>query len=239
MIRDGATAARPPAPTASTGPAALADPGSADGRAARPLSSEPVTPTPTRVCLDGEPLDLYAAMHLLQHKPCGVVTALRDPIHETAWSSLRGEPLAAELRAVGRLDRDATGLLLWTTDGALVHALTHPKRQVPRTYHVALSSPPRSFEVRHLALADGHQVHLAGLAPLDRAEVHAGLIVPAEATCFATITLHEGRFHEVKRIFVELGVIVLGLCRVAYGAWTLPHDLAPGEHRRIALRGPA
>lgn len=191
-----------------------------------------------QVRVDGEPVELYGAMHLLQHKPWGVVTALRDPIHETAWSSLRDVPLASELRAVGRLDRDATGLLLWTTDGALVHALTHPKRRVPRTYHVALSSAPSRFDLHTLTLADGHEVHLDGLSPLRRGELHPGLRVPEEATSFASITLHEGRFHEVKRIFVELGVIVLGLCRVAYGPWTLPHDLAPGEHRPIDLEAP-
>jgi 16S rRNA pseudouridine516 synthase len=190
------------------------------------------------VCLDGEPIELHAVMHLLQHKPWGVVTALRDPIHETAWSSLRDEPLASDLRAVGRLDRDGTGLLLWTTDGALVHALTHPKKRVPRTYHVALSSAPARFDVRTLTLADGHEVTLADLTPLERTALHPGLVVPDEATSFASITLHEGRFHEVKRIFVELGVLVLGLCRVAYGPWTLPVDLAAGEHRRIDLEAP-
>lgn len=182
---------------------------------------------PLLVVVDGQPLTLRARMDLLQHKPLGCVTALRDAQHPTAYALLEGAPLLADLRAVGRLDIDSTGLLLWTTDGATVHRLTHPRRAVPRTYHVALagpwSEPPPGF-----TLADGYAPDIVELAAHDAGQMHPGLVTPDTARLFATITVTSGRFHEVRRIFVELGSRVLGLCRVAYGAVRLPEDLAAG-----------
>jgi 16S rRNA pseudouridine516 synthase len=182
---------------------------------------------PLDVVVDGQRITLRGRMDLLQHKPLGCVTALSDAQHPTAYALLEGAPLFADLRAVGRLDIDSTGLLLWTTDGALLHRLTHPKRAVPRTYHVALAGawtdPPPGF-----TLADGHAPHIVELAVREREQMHAGLDVPEQARTFATITVTSGRFHEVRRIFVELGSRVLGLCRVAYGEARLPEDLAAG-----------
>lgn len=182
---------------------------------------------PLSIVVDGQAVTLRARMDLLQHKPLGCVTARSDAQHPTAYALLEDAPLHADLRAVGRLDIDSTGLLLWTTDGPTVHRLTHPRRAVPRTYHVALagpwSEPPPGF-----ALADGYAPDIVELAARDAAQMHPGLVAPDTARVFATITVTSGRFHEVRRIFVELGSRVLGLCRVAYGATRLPEDLAAG-----------
>ncbi|HXU60572.1 MAG TPA: pseudouridine synthase, partial [Polyangia bacterium] len=96
---------------------------------------------PLAVTVDGVARRLFDRVRLLQNKPLGCVTALRDPRHRTAYELLRDAPLHAELRAVGRLDRDTTGLLLWTNDGAEIQRLTHPRRAVPRTYQAALAGP--------------------------------------------------------------------------------------------------
>jgi 16S rRNA pseudouridine516 synthase len=177
--------------------------------------------------LDGSPVTLRTRMDLLQHKPLGVVTALRDAVHPTAYALLADAPLRTELRAVGRLDIDSTGLLLWTTDGALLHRLTHPRRAVPRTYHVALGGPwtpvPPGF-----ALDDGHVPTILELDARDAEQMHPGLVFPSNARRFATITVTSGRFHEVRRIFAELDTLVLGLCRVRYGEALLPVDLPAG-----------
>ncbi|HET6585961.1 MAG TPA: pseudouridine synthase [Nannocystaceae bacterium] len=190
---------------------------------------------PVAVEVDGVMHELHHRVELLQHKPLGVVTALSDARHRTAYELLAGAPLVGELRAVGRLDLDTSGLLLWTTDGVLLHRLTHPRWAVPRRYHAALAGPWRSPPA-DLALADGHRPNITELAPLDRAAVHPGLVVGDAASCFATIEITSGRFHEVRRIFAELGTLVVALCRVQYGPVELPLDLAAGAHVPIDLR---
>ncbi len=188
---------------------------------------------PWTVRVDGVPVQLHDVYHLLQHKPAGVVTALRDPVHSTAYQLLRAAPLFRELRPVGRLDLDSTGVLLWTTSGDWVHRLTHPKHAVPRTYHVALARPFRPPpDHGDLVLDDGHHPRIAALATLSSADVHpAALPAPAGTVVWAAITIVGGAYHEVRRIFAALGSHVLGLCRVAFGDFILPTDLPPGAWR--------
>jgi 16S rRNA pseudouridine516 synthase len=193
----------------------------------------PPTSLPFTVMVDEEPLALVAVAHVLQHKPAGCVTALDDARHPTAYALLAEAPLHAELRPVGRLDLDTTGLLLWTTEGAWLQRLTHPKRAVPRTYHAALARPFSAPPAAGLTLDDGHRPTLAALAPLARADAHPALLAPDEAAAFATVTLVGGAYHEVRRIFAALDSHVLALCRVAFGRLALPRDLASGEWRPI------
>jgi 16S rRNA pseudouridine516 synthase len=181
------------------------------------------------VSVDGQPILLFEQALVLLHKPRGVVTALRDARHPTAHALLRGAPLFAELRAAGRLDLDTTGLLIWTTDGALIQRLTHPKRKVPRTYQAALASgflPPGPRQ--DLVLDDGHRPEITELVTLAPAEIHPGLVVPPETRALASITIVGGAYHEVRRIFAALGSHVLGLCRTSFGSYVLPHGLAAG-----------
>ena len=187
---------------------------------------------PLTVTVDDQPIALHDSARVLLNKPLGCVTALRDPRHPTAYALLREAPLHAELRPVGRLDVDTSGLLLWTTDGAEIQRLTHPKRAVPRTYQAALASEYQPLPA-DLVLDDGHRPHIAALEPLARADAHPSLDVPAEARLLASITVTGGAYHEVRRIFAALGSHVLGLCRVRFGAHELPHDLAPGEFRLL------
>lgn len=189
---------------------------------------------PCDLWVDEQPVTLRVRMDLLQHKPLGCVTALRDDRHPTAFDLLGDAPLRAELRAVGRLDLDSTGLLLWTTDGALLHRLTHPRRAVERTYHVALGGP-WSPVPEGLVLSDGHAPSITELAPREPGQMHPALVVPSNARAFATITVCSGRFHEVRRIFAELDTLVLGLCRVRYGSVVLPDDLAAGAWAPVDL----
>ncbi len=174
-----------------------------------------------------KPLPLHDRVHVALNKPAGHVTALRDDRYPVAHALLRGAPLWAELRSVGRLDLDATGLLVWTTDGRWLQRLSHPKRALPRTYQAALARPHRPLEPG-LVLADGHRPSILELAPLAATDLHPSLARPPEATTFARITLAAGAYHEVKRIFAALGSHVLGLCRVSFGRLALPVDLPPG-----------
>lgn len=175
---------------------------------------------------------LYERARLVQNKPVGCVTALRDPRHPTAYDLLRDAPLWGELRAVGRLDLDSSGLLIWTTDGAEIQRLTHPKRAVPRSYQAALARPFQPMPAE-LVLEDGHRPQVTLLEPLAGADAHPSLQVAPEATDLATITVVGGAYHEVRRIFAALGSHVLGLCRIRFGDHELPRDLPPGAFRLL------
>jgi len=191
------------------------------------------------VLVDGDRVPLFDSALILQHKPAGVITALRDARHPTAFSLLEGAPLAALLRPVGRLDLDTTGLLLWTTDGALIQRLTHPKRRVPRTYQAALAGPFAAPPTAGLTLEDGHRPEIEDLGELSRAAAHPGLAVPDATATLATITIIGGAYHEVRRIFAALGSHVLGLCRVRFGPFELPRDLPAGTWRPLPLPAPS
>jgi len=192
---------------------------------------------PTLVHVDGEAMSLYERALVLQHKPIGVITALRDLRHPTAYDLLESAPLFPELRAVGRLDLESSGLLLWTTEGALIQRLTHPKRRVPRTYQVALTQP-FATPTADFALEDGYRPEITALTALGVDDAHPALLMsPAAATApvLASITVVGGAYHEVRRIFVALGSHVLELCRTRFGDYELPGDLPPGEWRALPL----
>jgi 16S rRNA pseudouridine516 synthase len=188
---------------------------------------------PLTIPWQGQPLVLHDRVHVALNKPAGHVTALRDARHPVAYALLREAPLWAELRPVGRLDLDTTGLLLWTSDGAWLQRLSHPKRALPRTYQAALARPywPPPAD---LALADGHRPSLVELAPLGLPDLHPSLARPPDAAAYARITLSGGAYHEVKRIFAALGSHVLALCRVSFGRLALPPDLPPGGTFTVA-----
>lgn len=188
--------------------------------------------------VDGERVRLRERMHLIQHKPAGVVTSRKDGVHSTAWALLRGAPLHAELLAVGRLDLDATGLLLWTTEGPSVHALTHPKRAVSREYQVALArpfaDPPRDDEGRiTLELDENYRPIIVALEELADDARHVALPLPSGTTRLAKVVLRSGAFHEVKRIFAALGSEVLALTRTEHAGLRLPEDLEAGGWREL------
>jgi 16S rRNA pseudouridine516 synthase len=188
------------------------------------------------VIVDGEPLDLRDSSHVLLHKPLGVVTALRDDVHATAADHVIDAPLGHELRPVGRLDKDTSGLLLWTTDGPLLQHLCHPKRAFRRRYHAALARP-WTDPTGELVLRDGYAPNIEVLRPLRRDEVHPALVVPDGAALFAELTVTAGAYHEVRRIFAALGSHVDALCRVQFGPVELPVDLAAGEWLEVDLLG--
>lgn len=188
---------------------------------------------PLTVFADDRAITLHDRFDVLQHKPAGVVTALRDATHQTAFDLLPALPLRAELRAVGRLDKDTTGLLLWTTDGALLHRMTHPRYAVEREYHAALENdftePPSDF-----TLGDGYKPAIISLRRLTRSQMHPAL--GGDPDHRAAITIAAGAFHEVRRIFAALGAPVTELCRVRFGSVRLPDELEPSAVVPIDLR---
>lgn len=193
------------------------------------VALDPRDPAVREVEVDGVPRTLLDHVVVMQHKPRGAVTALSDPALPTAYALLADAPLVRDLRPIGRLDRDTSGLLLWTDDGDLVHRLTHPKTGVERTYHAAVARPWRE-PGPDLRLADGTAPGLVSIRPID--DVHPALD-RAGATLFAEIRLTSGSYHEVRRVLAALGSHVLGLCRTAHGDYTLPRELEPGRWRVV------
>lgn len=205
-----------------------------DGDGMPVLDPRRAVDAPWQTRVGGSPLTLHDAFHLVLNKPAGYLTALTDVRHPVAFTLVSGAPLHSELRPVGRLDLETTGLLLWTTDGVWLHRLTHPRHAVPRTYQAALARPfvPPPGP---LVLDDGHRPHIESLAPLDQDALHPSLLRPPDARAYAAITIVGGAYHEVRRIFAALGSHVLALCRVGFGRLSLARDLRPAEFRPVTV----
>ncbi len=185
------------------------------------------------ILLDGKTLSAAEEfVYLMLHKPAGVVSATEDSRDKTVLDLLKEqeEPLyagKAELFPVGRLDKDTEGLLLLTNDGELAHRLLSPKRHVDKTYYAKLSGEIKESAVEQFA--EGIRVgkdYRALPAKLRILSVGNGVSE-------VEITLHEGKFHQVKRMCHEVGCEVTYLKRLSMGGLCLDETLAPGKARRL------
>lgn len=153
------------------------------------------------------------------NKPKGVITATEDAHEKTVmdvfYSQVPDAPRG--LSPVGRLDKDTTGLLLITNDGQLAHDMLSPKKHVDKTYFVTLDGGLTEENIK--ALEEG--VHIGEGEPTAPATVE----YEGGNTCY--ITIHEGKFHQVKRMFFAVGREVLELKRTAFGNLTLDEEKLP------------
>jgi 16S rRNA pseudouridine516 synthase len=184
-------------------------------------------PPHEEILFKGEPLDLPAPLTLVFHKPDGYTCSTDDP-GDTIYDLLPARYALRNpiLSPVGRLDKDTTGMLLMTDDGKLLHRLISPKHHVPKRYQVTLDRP-----------LEGHEGELFSSGTLVlRGEEKA--LLPAKMEVLgdkeAMITLEEGRYHQVRRMFAAAGNHVVALKRVAVGGLSLPDDLAEGEWRTLS-----
>ncbi|GJD88300.1 Ribosomal small subunit pseudouridine synthase A [Methylobacterium hispanicum] len=179
---------------------------------------------PERMRIDGEPLDPLPGLCLMLHKPLGVTCSHKEAgplvygLLPERWR--RRDPA---LSTVGRLDKETSGLLLLTDDGALLHRIIAPKASVAKRYRVTLDRPLRGDEGAVLAsgtlMLEGEDRPLLPVA------------FAAEGGTHCTVTLTEGRYHQVRRMFAALGNHVAALHRDRVGGLDLPADLAPGAYR--------
>jgi pseudouridine synthase len=176
------------------------------------------------VVVDGRRVKAAAAtVTVMMHKPYGYVSTTRDPQGRRVVTDLLGKELG-RLYPVGRLDYDATGLLLLTSEGDLAHRLTHPRYQVPRTYRVTVAGEAARETLRLLA---------AGVEVDGRAVAAAVQVRKREPEkTVLELTVHEGRYHLVKRLMETVGHPVLKLKRIAYGPLRLGR-LAWGAYRLL------
>lgn len=175
------------------------------------------------ITLDGAVLEWPRARYLMLHKPAGYVCASADPSHPPV-TDLIGQPWAAGLHAAGRLDADTTGLVLLTSEGAWSHALTSPRRQCFKTYLVT---------ARHPLAADLPARFAAGLQlnGEDSPTLPARLELLDSYT--ARLSIREGRYHQVKRMFAACGNRVEALHRESIGSIVLDPALQPGQWREL------
>lgn len=193
-------------------------------RAGQPLRHD-ASVEPAEVLFDGEALDPVAPLSLMLHKPAGYTCSTKDVgrlVHELLPERYRHRTPA--LSSVGRLDRETSGLLLFTDDGALLHRIISPKSQIAKVYEVELAEPLRGDEGEVFGsgtlMLDGEDTPLAP----------AGFEALGERR--ARLVLHEGRYHQVRRMFGALGNRVTGLHRSRVGGLELG-DLASGQWRML------
>lgn len=175
------------------------------------------------ICLDGARLQGQKAHYLMLHKPAGYLSATQDPKHPTVLELLPLE-LREQLHIGGRLDRATTGLLILTNDGRWSRRLTEPGRKIPKVYRVSTAEP----------IAACAEARFAAGIPLAREGVitsPAGL--ERLGPCEARLSIHEGRHHQVKRMFAQVGNQVVALHRERMGEIVLDEALSPGQFRPL------
>ena len=175
------------------------------------------------VRVDGEPLDPAQGLVLMLHKPVGTTCSTRDAgrlVYDLLPPRFRLR--APVLSTVGRLDRDTSGLLLLTDDGQLLHRIISPRAALPKVYEASLAQPLRGDEAA--VFASGTLLLDSEATPLLPARLEA-----IDAT-HARLTLHEGRYHQVRRMFAAVGNHVVALHRSRVGGLALD-DLPEGAWR--------
>ena len=186
-------------------------------------ADDPVSHADVRI--DGEPLDPPQGLALMLHKPVGVTCSTKDPgriVYDLLPPRFRlRSPL---LSTVGRLDRDTSGALLLTDDGALLHRIVSPKSKLAKTYEATLAHDLRGDEAARFA--SGTLLLESEKTPLAPAALEA--LDPRDAR----LVLTEGRYHQVRRMFAAVGNHVDALHRSRIGGLTLG-DLAPGQWRTL------
>ena len=178
------------------------------------------------VTFDGEALAYKPHRHLMMNKPAGVLTAARDARQPTVLDLLAPLYRACGCMPVGRLDKDTEGLLLFTSDGELAHRLLAPKRHVDKVYLACVDGPLGEADVQ--AFSEGLQLSDFCAMPA-RLEILRSAPDGAEAQ----VTVQEGKFHQVKRMFAARGVQVTHLKRLSVGPVPLDPALAPGACREL------
>lgn len=175
----------------------------------------------------GHKIQGYEHIYLMLHKPNGVVTASKDKKLPTVMDLLPQHLQSDQLYAIGRLDRDTTGLLLLTNNGPLGFQLLHPQYHVDKTYQVEVNGPLTPDKVQEfkdgIVFLDGTVCKPAQLDILSSNSSHSKAI----------ITIAEGKFHQVKKMFLSIGVKVTSLKRIQFGDFILDPELAEGEYRPL------
>lgn len=181
--------------------------------------------------IDGEVVKYREFIYLMLHKPPGVISATEDVREETVIDLLDEEYIIFQPFPVGRLDKDTEGLLLLTNDGQLAHNLLSPRKHVPKTYEAKVVGSIGDKEItafqQGVTLDDGYVTKPAELIVTSREQTDTGMISNIQ------VTIHEGKFHQVKRMFESVDSKVLYLKRISMGSLRLDPELPIGTYREL------
>ena len=169
------------------------------------------------IMVSGKELEHAPEVYYLMNKPSGVVSARKDKEHQTVIDLIRPEDQREGLYPVGRLDRDTEGLVLITNNGPLGFAMLHPRYHVAKTYYV---------EVNDILGPDAPAFFESGVVFED------GTVSASDKSC-ARVTISEGKFHQVKKMFLAYGVKVTYLKRISFGEFKLDEGMAVGSYRTL------
>ena len=186
-----------------------------------------VDPIKDEICLKGETVEYEEFVYYILNKPAGVVSATEDKKYKTVVDLIDSP---RDIAPVGRLDIDTEGLLLLTDDGKLAHELLSPKKHVDKTYYAELDGIITSEVV--IGFLEGVEYGEDKPSQPGKLEI---LTEFDEQTQKATalVTIHEGKFHQIKRMFEVFGLHVTYLKRISMGKMTLPEDLKVGEYIKV------
>lgn len=175
------------------------------------------------ICVDGQRLNCARYRYLMLYKPAGVLSATEDAAQETVLDLLPKELQKLGLAPVGRLDKDTTGLLLLTNDGAFSHRIISPRHHIPKVYRAVVDGVLDAADVGAfrdgIVLADGTRCLPAELK--------------IDSFSVGIVTVYEGKYHQIKRMFAARGKPVTALHRRSIGGLALDGGLAPGEWREL------
>ncbi|EAC5136477.1 rRNA pseudouridine synthase [Listeria monocytogenes] len=186
-------------------------------------SKTQVNPDKDQITVHGTPVVYQEFVYFMLHKPQNVVSATDDNVSETVIDLLAQEDTLTDPFPVGRLDKDTEGLLIITNDGTLAHNLLSPKKHIDKTYYAKIDGDVTAEDVEAFAagieLDDGYTCKPARLE----------IITPNEIK----VTIQEGKFHQVKRMFAARGKTVSYLKRISMGNLQLDESLELGEYRPL------
>ncbi|EAD4756607.1 rRNA pseudouridine synthase [Listeria monocytogenes] len=186
-------------------------------------SKTQVNPDKDQITVHGTPVVYQEFVYFMLHKPQNVVSATEDNVSETVIDLLAQEDTLTGPFPVGRLDKDTEGLLIITNDGTLAHNLLSPKKHIDKTYYAKIDGDVTAADVEAFAagieLDDGYTCKPASLE----------IITPNEIN----VTIQEGKFHQVKRMFAARGKTVSYLKRISMGNLQLDESLKLGEYRPL------
>lgn len=185
-----------------------------------------VFPYEDKIEVDHHPILYREHIYLMMNKPQGVISATEDYFQEVVTDLLEPEHRVFSPFPVGRLDKDTEGLLLLTSDGKLAHQLLSPKKHIPKIYIADIEGEVTEADVQAfqtgITLDNGYKTMPGNLQ-----------ILQAGAKSTVKVTIYEGKFHQIKRMFRSLGKHVIYLKRIRMGSLMLDPDLAPGEYREL------
>lgn len=183
-------------------------------------------PVNTAIFVNGKQVDARTKRHIMLNKPCGVLTAARDPKQPTVLDLFPNVIESIGCMPVGRLDKDTSGFLILTTDGELAHRLLSPKREIWKCYEATVDGHLDERDVK--AFEKG--LELSDFTALP-ARLH--IIDSSSASSIAQVWVCEGKFHQVRRMFAARGRTVVKLKRLSIGPLKLDESLEEGEYREL------